>query len=140
MKAAEIKVGGLYWANVSGKKAKVRVDDIHQRIGGYLSGRRLKAQTQYTVTNLSTGRTLVFRSAKRFIGSVADAEAACQKVGAAIEQATVGSIPTRPRGNPDCPTCNGYGYVTHNQLPDGSYTDSTESPCPDCMVVRGEMS
>jgi hypothetical protein len=79
MKAAEIKVGGLYWANVSGKKVRVRVDDIHQRRGAYLSGRRLKAQTQYAVTNLATNRTLVFRSAKRFLDSVADAEAAHQR-------------------------------------------------------------
>lgn len=140
MKAAEIKVGGLYWANVSGKKVRVRVDDIHQRTGAYISGRRLKAQTQYTVTNLTTSRTLVFRSAKRFLGSVADAEAACQKVGAAIEQATIGNNPTRLRGNPDCSTCDGYGYmVTHNQLPDGSYADSNESPCPECMVLREEI-
>jgi hypothetical protein len=76
MKAAEIKVGGIYWANVSGNKVKVRVDNIHQRTGDYLNGRRVKAQTQYAVTNLTTSRTLVFRSAKRFISSAVDAEAA----------------------------------------------------------------
>jgi DnaJ-class molecular chaperone len=127
MKAAEIKVGGIYWANVSGKKVKVRVDNIHQGTGAYLSGRRLKAQTQYTVTNLATGRTLVFRSAKRFIGAVPD-------------EADNGK-PIRLRGNLDCATCDGYGYVvTHIQLPDGSYMDSTESPCPECMVAGREIT
>jgi DnaJ-class molecular chaperone len=138
MKAAEIKVGGIYWANVSGKKVRVQVEDIYQRSGLNTGNQRtrLKAQTYYMVTNLATGRTLMFRSAKRFLGSVADAEAGCQKVVAAVEQATIGSIPTRPRGNPDCSTCDGYGYVvTHTQLPDGSYTDSSESPCPECMVA-----
>jgi hypothetical protein len=72
MKAAEIKVGGIYWASVSGKKVKVRVDGIHRRRGAYLSGRRLKAQTQYTVTNLSTNRTLVFRSAMCFLRAAPD--------------------------------------------------------------------
>jgi hypothetical protein len=76
MKAAEIKVGGIYWANVSGNKVKVRVDNIHQRTGDYFNGRRVKAQTQYAVTNLTTSRTLVFRSAKRFISSAVDDEAA----------------------------------------------------------------
>jgi DNA helicase II / ATP-dependent DNA helicase PcrA len=92
MKAAEIKVGGLYWANVSGKKVRVRVDAVDQRPGSATGSQKFKAQTYYTATNLSTGRILVFRSAKRFIGPVADAEAACRKVGAAIEQATVGSL------------------------------------------------
>jgi DnaJ-class molecular chaperone len=140
MKAAEIKVGGIYWANVSGKKAKVCVDGIHQQPGIKTGSQKFKARTTYMVTNLSTGRTIVFRSARRFLDSVADAEAVCRKVGAAIEQATVGSIPTRPRGNPDCPTCDGYGMiVTHSQLPDGRYTDSSESPCPECMVAGGEI-
>jgi hypothetical protein len=79
MKAAEIKVGGIYHANVSGKKVRVRIDNIHQRTGEYFNGRRVKAQTQYTVTNLFTGRTLVFRSAKRFLDSAVDAEASHQK-------------------------------------------------------------
>jgi hypothetical protein len=137
MKAAEIKVGRLYYANVSGKKVKVRVDAVEQRPGIKTGSQKFKARTYYTVTNLITKRTLVFRSAMRFLGAVPDEADNCRE---AIEQATIESIPTRPRGNPDCPTCDGYGYVvSHNQLPDGSYTDSTESPCPECMVVRGKM-
>jgi hypothetical protein len=126
MKAAEIKVGGIYYANVSGKKVRVRVDAVDQRPGIKTGSQKFKAQTYYTVTNLITKRTLVFRSAMRFLGVVPDEPDS--------------SKPIRSRGNPDCPTCDGYGYVvSHNQLPDGSYTDSTESPCPECMVVRGEM-
>jgi hypothetical protein len=74
MKAAEIKVGGIYWANVSGKKVRVRVDAVEQRPGIKTGSQKFKARTTYMVTSLVTGRTLLFRSAKRFLSSETNAE------------------------------------------------------------------
>lgn len=71
MKRSDIKQGGVYVANVSGKKTKVRVDAIREtverrynRFGGSWD---VAAATRYDVTNLATGRRLVFRSAQRFL-------------------------------------------------------------------------
>lgn len=55
MKAAEIKVGGVYTAKVNGKLTTVRVDVIWHYPATY-----------YDVTNLTTGRQTTFRSAQRF--------------------------------------------------------------------------
>lgn len=59
MKAAEIKVGHVYTAKVSGKLTKVRVDTIRDAWQGYRG-------KYYDVTNLTTGRRITFRSAQRF--------------------------------------------------------------------------
>lgn len=54
MKKHEVKVGRLYYARVNNRHTVVRVDSIRPNdIGG----------TYYGVTNLTTGRTTVFRSA-----------------------------------------------------------------------------
>ena len=63
MKKAEIKVGGVYSAKVSGKLTTVRVDSISE-VSGYVS---LKGSTlRYNVTNLTTGRKTTCRSAAKF--------------------------------------------------------------------------
>lgn len=68
MKKSEIKVGGLYVANVSGKRVTVRVDKIYVRSSW--PGPTAKDVTVYDVTNLSTKRTTTFRSAQRFLRPV----------------------------------------------------------------------
>lgn len=66
MKKAEIKVGGMYRARISGKFVDVRVDRIRQRVNG--AGRDA---TVFDVTNLTTGRTTTFASAAKFRGPAA---------------------------------------------------------------------
>lgn len=68
MLKAQIKVGGFYKAKVSDKIVTVRVDSITEREGTKLA----KATTVYGVTNMTTGRTTVFRSAAKFRGEAAD--------------------------------------------------------------------
>jgi UvrD-like helicase C-terminal domain/UvrD/REP helicase N-terminal domain len=58
MRKADIKVGELYTARVNGQHVTVRVDGI--RDSGGISG------THYTITNLTTGRQIVFHSAAKF--------------------------------------------------------------------------
>lgn len=70
MKAHEIKTGGYYTAKVSGQLVTVRVDTIGTR-DKYRRGRDGKLPiihtvTAYHVTNMRTGRPLVFKSAQRF--------------------------------------------------------------------------
>lgn len=64
MKKAEIKVGGLYTARVSGNFVTVRVDKI--RVGTSFD----RDCTYYDVTNLKTGRKTTFRSAAKFRSEV----------------------------------------------------------------------
>lgn len=64
MKKSEIKLGGLYKARVSDKIVTVRVEEIYTRDGhGYT-----RDGTSYRCTNLSTGRSVTFRSAAKFRG------------------------------------------------------------------------
>ena len=65
MKANEIKVGSVYVAKVSGRLTDVRVDAIRFATD-YTRGRFGLTGTFYEVTNLDTGRKLVFRSAAKF--------------------------------------------------------------------------
>lgn len=63
MKKAEIKLGGLYSAWVSGNYVTVRVDAIRER-----DDYKGRSVTVYDVTNLRTGRKTTFRSAAKFRG------------------------------------------------------------------------
>ena len=63
MKAKDIVVGGKYVAKVSGRLTTVRVDDIRL---GYRDNR------VYHVTNLTTGRKTIFRSAAKFRHAAGD--------------------------------------------------------------------
>ena len=70
MKANEIVVGGIYTAKVSGKLVSVRVDGTRKvpKMGGtsYAGRIQYKQKLVYDVTNLKTGRSLVFSSAGKF--------------------------------------------------------------------------
>ena len=70
MKKNEIRVDGVYVAKVSGKLTRVRVDAIRQvpkRHGNsYSSQSTYVVVNEYDVTNLSSGRKLVFRSSAKF--------------------------------------------------------------------------
>ena len=65
MKKAEIKVGGMYLAKVSGMVTTVRVDKIRQSPNGR-TGEFAREITVYDVTNVKTGRSTTFRSAAKF--------------------------------------------------------------------------
>lgn len=64
MKKSEIKVGDRYSARISGNFVTVEVLSIDKRPATSYR----KAGTAYTVKNLKTGRTVVFRSATKFRG------------------------------------------------------------------------
>lgn len=61
MEKNEIKIGRHYTAKVSNRMVTIHVDDI---------GRSKQNRTVYHVTNLDTGRKLVFKSVQRFIKEV----------------------------------------------------------------------
>jgi len=64
MKKAEIKIGGIYYANVSGKKTRVRID-AEASSGGW------------SATNLETDKSVRIKTAQRLLG-VARAKGAAQ--------------------------------------------------------------
>lgn len=61
MKKAEITQGGIYFAEVSGKISKVRVDTILESTDHV--GRTM---TRYACTNMNTMRQIIVRCASRF--------------------------------------------------------------------------
>lgn len=63
MKAKQIEVGGVYLAKISGRVVKARVDAIREQFD-----HRDRSRTCYDVTNLTTGRRTMFRSAQKFRG------------------------------------------------------------------------
>lgn len=105
MKKAEIVVGGIYVAKVSGKLTKVRVDEIRevdrQCMSGGLRSLEGKTETRYDVTNLTTGRQTTFRSAAKFrseVKPVAETPAMNLK-GAEREYLKAAGYEIGPRGN-----------------------------------------
>ncbi len=70
MKASEIKTGGFYTAKVSGQIVTVQVDEITERNiyrqGKYGQPPKVGTGTAYCITNMRTGRKLVFKSAQKF--------------------------------------------------------------------------
>jgi hypothetical protein len=66
MKAADIKPGRVYHARISGKVVVVKVNNIHH-IPESSTGDQAKTQTEYHVTNLFTGSSLVLHNAGQFI-------------------------------------------------------------------------
>lgn len=72
-KKADVAVGDVWIAKVSGRLTRVRVDAIREdgtgRHKGYTldgKGKGYAQATRYVVTNLATGRTTTFRSAVKF--------------------------------------------------------------------------
>ncbi len=57
MKKAEVKIGGKYYANVSGNRCEVRIDAEKPRGG-------------WDATNLATGKKILIKSAQRLQGEV----------------------------------------------------------------------
>ena len=68
MKASEITLGGVYVAKVTGKLAKVRVENIVEHLS------RGCAQMHYRCVNLATGRPVTVKSCQRFLSQ----DVACQ--------------------------------------------------------------
>ena len=64
MTKSQIVIGGIYTARVSERLVNVRVDRILDTTKDTLSGYR--TTTLYEVTNLKTGRKLVFHSSQKF--------------------------------------------------------------------------
>lgn len=73
MLKSQVKVGGEYRARVSRKATTVRVDRIDE-VPGYkpssAGAGNISRGTRYHCTNLATGRSVIFRSAARFLGEV----------------------------------------------------------------------
>ena len=63
MKKAEVKIGGKYYANVTGKKVEVQIDS--EKAGG-----------GWFATNLATGKKIVIRTAQRLHGEVGKGKSA----------------------------------------------------------------
>ena len=63
MKKAEVKIGGKYYANVTGKKVEVQIDS-EKNGGGWFA------------TNLATGKKIHIRTAQRLQGEVGKAKSA----------------------------------------------------------------
>jgi hypothetical protein len=57
MKKAEVKIGGKYYANVSGNRCEIQIDAEKPRGG-------------WDATNLATGKKIVIKSAQRLLGEV----------------------------------------------------------------------
>ncbi len=64
MKKTEVKIGGIYYANVSGKKTRVRIDS-EASSGGW------------SATNLETDKSVRIKTAQRLLG-VARAKGSAQ--------------------------------------------------------------
>lgn len=64
MKGKDIKIGGEYYAKVSGRIVPVRVDSLGGRTSQTSNGRAF--HNTWICTNLMTGRRIVVKSAQRF--------------------------------------------------------------------------
>lgn len=62
MVRSDIRRGGVYFAKVSGKVVRVRVDLIRENPGNS----RQRSSITYYVTNLVTNRRTMFKSASKF--------------------------------------------------------------------------
>ena len=61
MKKAEVKIGGKYYANVSGNRCEIQIDAEKPRGG-------------WDATNLATGKKILIKSAQRLQGEVVEAQ------------------------------------------------------------------
>lgn len=66
MKRAEVRVGGIYLAKISGRLVRVRLDDELRR-EGWRTGRKCN---YWLTTNLDTGRNITIRSAAKLRSEV----------------------------------------------------------------------
>jgi hypothetical protein len=56
MQKKDVQIGGTYWANVSGRRVKVKLLNEVQLLSGRVG---------WNAKNLATGRTITIRSAQR---------------------------------------------------------------------------
>jgi hypothetical protein len=96
MKASEVKVGGVYWAKVSGRLAPVRIVGLGARQVG--CGSRARWVTVYDCVNTSTGRAVTVRSPQRFRSAYAVQPAAGTHDPDSCECALCAAIRSLPAG------------------------------------------
>ncbi len=88
MKKAEVKIGGKYYANVTGKKVEVQIDS-EKNGGGWFA------------TNLATGKKIHIRTAQRLHGEVGRAKSAAKTQSETVATETVDTttdvVPIKPK-------------------------------------------
>lgn len=80
MKKADVKIGGRYYANVSGKRVEVRVDTERSNGG-------------WDATNLATGKKVLIKSAQRLQAEVGRSGKATKSTVPAAETAAASECP-----------------------------------------------
>jgi hypothetical protein len=80
MKKADVKIGGQYYANVSGKKVEIRIDAEKSRGG-------------WEATNLTTGKQIHIKSAQRLQAAARGSAKTAKPARPATEQPTTGECP-----------------------------------------------
>ena len=88
MKKAEVKIGGKYYANVTGKKVEVQIDS-EKNGGGWFA------------TNLATGKKIHIRTAQRLHGAVGKGKTAAKPQSEAVATEPVDTnpdiVPLKPK-------------------------------------------
>ena len=88
MKKAEVKIGGKYYANVTGKKVEVQIDSE-------------KASGGWNATNLATGKKIHVKSAQRLQGEVGKSKTAAktqsETANAEPVDTTADVVPIKPK-------------------------------------------
>jgi len=84
MKKAEVKIGGKYYANVTGKKVEVQIDS-EKNGGGWFA------------TNLATGKKIHIRTAQRLHGEVGKAKSATKTQVEPPTDANPDVVPIKPK-------------------------------------------
>jgi hypothetical protein len=80
MKKADVKIGGRYFANVSGKRVEVRIEAEKSRGG-------------WEATNLATGKQIHIKSAQRLLAAARGSAKTAKTASPAPEQPTTGECP-----------------------------------------------
>ncbi len=102
MKKAEIKVGGLYKAKVSGAITTVRVDRIENGSDG---------NPRYQVTNLRSKRVLTFYSAAKFRSEAQSKPTEARPI-TGLSIGTNGGLTTQTTDGLKCTVCGAVAYKT----------------------------
>jgi hypothetical protein len=88
MKKAEVKIGGKYYANVTGKKVEVQIDSE-------------KASGGWNATNLATGKKIHVKSAQRLQGEVGKSKTAAKTQSETVNAEPVDTaadvVPIKPK-------------------------------------------
>jgi hypothetical protein len=88
MKKAEVKIGGKYYANVTGKKVEIQIDSEKPNGG-------------WNATNLATGKKILVKSAQRLQGEVGKSKSTAKTQSESpVEQPTDANpdvVPIKPK-------------------------------------------